>query len=138
HKPRSKQSTIPFELFRSYQLVNSIRIDSYPLDDNDREIALELLHSRKRNPKFTILMKKLSNPDGNYNYSDKTKLPCNNTIYNFRKIFGKKRWNSFSLKEQEEIWHIKYMADDPDWLEQYARDKWNLSGDAIERFKSFK
>lgn len=136
-KPRSKQSVIPFELFRSYQLVNSIRLDDKPLTDEEREAAVEYLCSRKSNPKFSVLRKKLSTPDGNYNYSDDRKLPTSNTIYNFRKIFGKQRWNKLSLEEQEEIWHIKYFADDPNWLEQYAKDKWGLDNDSIERLKDF-
>lgn len=137
-KPRSKQSIIPFELFRSYQLVNSIRVDDQPLSDEERQTAVEYLCSRKSNPKFSVLLKKFSYPDGNYNYSDDNRLPSNNTIYNFRKIFGKKRWENFSLKEQEEIWHIKYMADDPEWLEQYAKEKWGLDEDSIEILKDFK
>ncbi|HKK44953.1 MAG TPA: HNH endonuclease domain-containing protein, partial [Balneolaceae bacterium] len=138
HKPRSKKSIIPFELFRTYQLANSIRVDGYPLIDQDREKVIEILHSRKRNPSFSTIRKKLSNPDGNYNFSDDNKFPSNNTIYNFRKIFGKRRWNDFTLEQQEEIWHIKYMADDPEWLEQYAKDRWGLSDKKIERLKSFK
>lgn len=137
-KPRSKKSIIPFELFRSYQLANSIRVDGYPLSDEDRETALEFLNSRKRNQKFSKLRKKFSDPDGNYNYSDDDRLPANNTIYHFRKIFGKNRWNNFSLEAQEEIWHIKYMADDPDWLKKYAKEKWGLEKDEIEILKNFK
>jgi len=137
-KPRSKKSIIPFELFRSYQNVNNIRVNDQPLSKEDREAAVEYLHSRKSSPKFSSLRKKLSNPDANYNYSNKTRFPSNNTIYNFRKIFGKKRWNNFSLNEQEEIWHIKYFADDPEWLEEYAKEKWGLDEDAIERLKHFK
>lgn len=138
HKPRSKKSIIPFELFRSYQFVNSIRVDDKPLTDEEREMAVEYLSSRKSNPKFSVLRKKFSNPDGNYNYSDDQKIATNNTIYNFREIFGKRQWNEFSLEEQEEIWHIKYFADDPEWLEQYAKDKWGLDDDSIERLKDFK
>lgn len=137
-KPRSKKSIIPFELYRSYQLVNSIRVDGYPLIDQDREKIVEYLNSHKTNPKFSTLRKKLSYPDGSYNFSDDYKFPSNNTIYHFRRIFGKRRWQNFTLEEQEEIWHIKYMADDPEWLEQYAKDKWGLSDEKIEKLKSFK
>src|SRR5699024_4474630 len=136
-KPRSQKSIIPFEQFRAYQIVNGIRVNGKALNEEDKEIAIEILNSRKRSFKFGVLRKKLTHPDGNYNYSDKDKLPVNNTIYHFRKLFGKKRWESFTEKEQEDIWHIKHFAKDPEWLENYAKEKWNLDKDKIELLLKF-
>ncbi|MEX2410456.1 MAG: type II CRISPR RNA-guided endonuclease Cas9 [Candidatus Paceibacterota bacterium] len=136
-KPRCQLSAIPFELFRTHQTINSILDGEKQLSKDDRTVALELFNKKDKAFKFEILRKKLSNPEGNYNYKDKDKLPGNRTIANFRKIFGKDRWNNLSFKEQEDIWHIKLTADDPDWLDRYAEEKWELYPNEIENFKAF-
>lgn len=136
-KPRCSKSTIPFELSRAYEWINNIRNGTQSLNSDDRAIALELFKSKSKAFPFKTLKKKLSDPDGNYNYKDKDKLPGCPTIANFRKIFGKQQWEDLSLKEQEDIWHIKLFAEDPDWLEQYARKKWELDKEKISKFKSF-
>lgn len=136
-KPRTRQSTIPFEQFRAHQIVNSIKDGHESLAEEDRAKAIDIFHSKKRAFKFSVLRKKLSNPDGNYNFADKDKLPGSPTIANFRKIFGAKKWADLSLKKQEDIWHIKLTADDPEWLEDYAQKKWGLKEKAINDFKSF-
>ncbi|MCH2450138.1 MAG: type II CRISPR RNA-guided endonuclease Cas9 [Gracilimonas sp.] len=137
NKPRCQLSAIPFELFRTYQTINSILDGEQPLNEEDRKIALEVFNSKDKAFPFKTLRTKLSRPDGNYNYKDKDKLPGNRTIASFQKIFGKERWHELSLKEQEDIWHIKLTADDPDWLDRYAEEKWELYPDEIEKFKSF-
>lgn len=136
-KPRTSKSTIPFELSRAYEWINSVKNGTKFLNEDDRNVALEIFKSKNRAFQFKDLKKKLSDPDGNYNYGDKDKLPGCPTIASFRKIFGKQRWENFSLKEQEDIWHIKHFAKDPDWLDQYAREKWNLNDKAVSRLLSF-
>lgn len=136
-KPRCSKSTIPFELSRAYEWINNIRNGTQPLSDEDRAVAMELFKSKSKAFPFKMLRKKLSDPDGNYNYKDKDKLPSCPTIANFRNIFGKQQWEDLSLKEQEKIWHIKHFAKDPDWLEQYARQKWDLDEKKISKLKSF-
>lgn len=136
-KPRTSKSTIPFELSRAYEWINNIKNGTEPLSEEDRGVALEIFKSRNRSFPFKDIKKKLSDPDGNYNYGDKDNLPGCPTIANFCKVFGKQTWKSFSLKKQEDIWHIKHFAKDPEWLEQYAREKWELDDQAISRLLSF-
>lgn len=137
-KPRAKKSTIPFELERAHEMINSIRVGPNKLNDEDRQVALKVFKSAVRNFKFKKLRKKLSNPDGQYNYDDKDKLHGCPTNANFQNIFGKKEWEDLSLDQQEEIWHIKHFATDPEWLENYAKEKWGLADKKIDRLKSFK
>lgn len=137
-KPRIPKSAIPFEQFRALQFVNSIKDGAEQLSTDDREKAIDIFNSKARAFKFSDIRKKLSNPEGNYNFGNQDKLSGSPTIANFQKIFGAKNWKNLSLKEQEDIWHIKLTADDPKWLEQYAAKKWELNEKSIDRFKSFK
>lgn len=136
-KPRCRLSAIPFELFRSYQLINNIRDGESPLNENDRNTVLELLNSSSRAINFSAIMKKLSNPQGNFNYKAKDHFPINKTISNFRKIFGKDIWENFTSQEQEDIWHIKLTATDHEWLDNYARTNWGFVDEQIKAFNKF-
>lgn len=136
-KSRTSKSTIPFELARAYEWINNIRNGFDSLNEDDRNIALDTFKAKSRAFNFKALRKKLSEPDGNYNFHDKDKLPGCPTFAVFQKIFGEKRWNSYSLKEQEKIWHVKHFARDPEWLSNYGRDKWGLTDKKIEKLLSF-
>ena len=125
-------------MFRTFQIINNIKDGERKLNEEERAIALEVFNSKDRAFEFSLIRKKLSVPDGNYNYADKDKLPGNRTICNFRKIFGKKYWHELSFDEKEEIWHLKQFAKDPEWLKAYAAKKWQLEPTAIDHLLKFR
>lgn len=137
-KPRCPASAILFEEFRMYQFINSIKHGENPLNQDERQIAVELINSKDMKFDFKDLKKKLKLEKGTFNYEDKYKITGNRTISNFRKIFGKKRWDSMSDEEQEKIWHIKLFASNKEWLSEYAKKYWDLDDKAIERLITFR
>ncbi len=136
-KPRCPKSAIPFEEFRMYQFINTIKHGEDPLNDEERSIVIELFNSKDKFD-FREIKKKLNLEGGTFNYEDDHKVVGNKTINNFRKIFGKKRWDGMNLKEMEDVWHIKLDADDKEWLTNYAKEKWQLDEKATEKFIKLK
>ena len=128
-KPRVKESSLPFEKFRAWQFVNTIKYNGEFLNGEQRQIAFKMLMS-KPNVKFKQLRKKLKLEDEYYqfNYEDGHKCPASFTISTLanKKYFGK-RWWSLSEKEQEDIWHVLIFFDDKEELQRHAREKWGFN-----------
>jgi len=137
-KPRCPASAIPFEEFRMYQFINSIKHGESILNENDKQIAVELINSKDKKFDFKEFKKKLKLEKGTFNYKDDYKITGNRTISNFRKIFGKKRWDSMSDEEKGKVWHIKLFATNKEWLSKYARENWNLDEKATEKLLKFR
>ncbi|MFP4341709.1 MAG: type II CRISPR RNA-guided endonuclease Cas9 [Cyclobacteriaceae bacterium] len=127
-KPRIKESSLPFEKFRAWQFVNTIKCNGDWLNTDQRQIAFDLLMSKNKLT-FKQLRKKLGLDDQYYqfNYEDSHKCPTSFTISTLssNKYFGKKWW-SLSEKEQEDIWHTLIFFDDKDKLQKHAREKWGF------------
>lgn len=137
-KPRLPISHPLFEQFRAWQFVNTIEVNNQKLDDTQRSIAFHALMAKEK-PKFKEIRKKLHLLDAHYgfNYPDEHICPGSYTICNLSKpkFFGRK-WEQFSQKDQQDIWHILFSADDKQWLEEYAKSKWgfnNKNAEAISK-----
>jgi len=137
-KPRCPISAIPFEEFRMHQFINSIKHGENPLDENERQIVVELINSKEKKFDFKELKKKLKLEKGTFNYKDDYKITGNRTISSFRKIFGKKRWDSMSNEEKEKVWHIKLFATSKEWLSEYAKTNWELDDKSVEKLLKFR
>ncbi|MDX2003575.1 MAG: type II CRISPR RNA-guided endonuclease Cas9 [Chitinophagales bacterium] len=136
-KRRCPLSAIAFEWYRIYSDVNRIYNGEHQLTLDQREQLIELFLSKEK-VEFKEIIKKLNIAGANYNYKPEDKFPGAKTIRNFRAIFGKERWDAFTENEQEEIWHIKYTAQDAEWLKAYAREKWKLNDEQIKKLLAFR
>lgn len=137
NKSKCSASTIEFEKFRMYQFINGIEYDGKKLNDEQREIVTELFNSKAKF-RFKEIEKKLKLTEERFNYKDDDNIVGNHTISNFIKIFGKEEWEKFTPEEQFNIWFIKQNAEDPEWFVNYAKTKWNLSDDKIDKLLKFK
>jgi len=136
-KTRCANSSILYEQFRMFQFTNSIKYGENTLNKEQREIVIELLNSKEK-VEFTEIKKKLNLLKENFNYEDGQKIIGSKTISNFRKIFGKKYWDSKPIEEQEEVWHIKATAKDREWIQKYTRVKWGFDNEQINKFCDLK
>ncbi|MBL7995170.1 hypothetical protein JNM05_07330, partial [bacterium] len=153
-KPRCPESAIPFELYRTYSFINSIQI----LGSNGQEVVLTVpqresivdIFNSKDKFDFKLICKTLGFGDSyRFNYDLDSKVVGNNTISSLSKVFGKDVWFGFSEKEQEDIWHNVFFADDSEWLignminkpnQRWADQirKWKLSEKQIKALQSIK
>jgi CRISPR-associated endonuclease Csn1 len=138
-KTKAQKSSIPFEYFRIYQTVNTIRCNSEKLPSDKREKAVEYLLSKSK-PKFSSLKKHLGYGDPSYrfNYADDDKIKGSETIRGLsnKKIFGK-RWFEFSDKEKEDIWHALYFFDDKGKLKKWVQKHYDLDDKSATEFADF-
>ncbi|HED06445.1 MAG TPA: type II CRISPR RNA-guided endonuclease Cas9, partial [Ignavibacteria bacterium] len=131
-KSKCSTSTIEFEKFRMYQFINGIECNGKKLNTEQRKLITEIFNSKSKF-KFREIKKKLKFTEGRFNYNDDDNIIGNNTISNFSKIFGKEKWNKLNSQEQFDIWFIKNNAEDKEWLTNYAKTKWDLAEDKIEK-----
>lgn len=136
-KPVAPKSCPDFEKFRALTYATNIRCNGEPLSADDQQTVVDFLLAQKASKKFAQLRKKLSDPTAPYNYDDQEGLPASPTLSNLKSIF-KKDWKRFSEKEVEDLWHLKYWAEDPDWLESKLREKYGLDDKSIGQFKKFR
>ncbi len=90
---------------------------------------------KKSELKFVDIKKLLGVPESwlfNLEKKGESKLKGNTTGHAFSKIFGK-TWHSMPLEEQEKIHQVVRGADDPEWLERYACEKWTLPEDKAKK-----
>ena len=124
-KSKCQISSIPFELVRIHQWVNTVEYNSSKLTEEEREKVIQLLLNKDKIA-FKLIRKAIDRLDGYYqfNYKDDDKIVGTYTISNLsnKKFFGSK-WFELSEKEQEDIWHVLSHFDDRDKLKDYAVEK---------------
>lgn len=136
-KPVAPKSCPDFEQFRALTYATNIRCNGEPLSADDQKAVVDFLLAQKSSKKFADLKKKLSDPTAPYNYDDKEGIPASTTLANLKTIF-KKNWKNFSEKDIEDLWHLKYWAKDPTWLDNHLREKYDLDEKSIGQFKKFR
>lgn len=139
-KRRCPVSALPFELFRCYQFVNTIEYNGEKLTAAERQKAVDLLLSKDKLP-FKQIRKAIGKTDPIYkfNYQDDDKITGSWTISNLsnKKYFGN-QWETFSLKEQEDIWHVLYFFNDKEKLKAYAIHNWGFDEATADQIKSLR
>jgi len=139
-KPKCPISAIEFELFRAHQFINTIEYNGRFLNNDQRELALELLLSMEA-PNFKRLRKKLRLEGAGlkFNYKDDDKCPGTYTISKLssKKFFGQE-WLSKTEKEQQDIWHVLFSFDDKEKLKEYAATKWGFDAKQQEDISKFR
>jgi len=142
-KPKCAISTIPFELFRMYQWLNTLSYDvngvKQQITKEEREKIVALLLSKEK-PSFKEIRKAINKLDGSYqfNYKDEDNIVGSYTISNLsnKKFFGK-QWFDFSDEEQEKIWHVLSFFDDRDKLKEYAIKNWSFDKEKASKISKF-
>ena len=132
----SPKSSPVFQYYRILEQINRIRIsderrDNEPLNDEERKILVSHLMVNKelKFPKlFTLL--KLDEAAG-INL-DTEKILGNNTYTELKKVF-KDDFSKFTDEQLYQIWHTLHFNNDDEWLKKYARDKWGLDDEGIDR-----
>jgi CRISPR-associated endonuclease Csn1 len=132
-KSKSPISSILFEKFRAWTYVNNITCNGEHLNYEDRKVIVENLLYTNEKPLFKRLRKLIGKETDifKFNFKDDDKAAGCYTISHLSKFrFFGKHWFEISTEEQEKIWHIIYEFDSIDKLEDYAKDKWQLSEEA--------
>lgn len=133
NKVKCKQSAIPFELYRMYAFINTIRINGESLKEEQKQKVIELFNSKDKF-EFGQIEKILKAEGENFNYESNQRIVGNRTISGFRKIFGKNVWDAMSEGEQDHVWQIKINAEDKLKTTSYLKVKWELSDKQIVQF----
>ena len=127
-KTKAQLSSIPFELFRINQWINTVEYNGNKLNATERNLAYNFLIEKEK-PSFKDIRKAIGKIDASFkfNYKDEDKIVGTFTISNLcnKKFFGKK-WFDFSEKQQEDIWHVLYFFDNKDKVENYAKENWGF------------
>jgi CRISPR-associated endonuclease Csn1 len=139
-KRRCPLSSLPFELFRCHQFVNTIEYNGQKLTPGERQKAVDLLLSKDKLV-FKQLRKIIGKTDPIYkfNYQDDDKIVGSWTISSLssKKYFGS-RWYDLSDKEREDIWHVLYFFNDKDKLKEYALQNWSFDEEKANQIKNFR
>ena len=142
-KTKCQISSIPFELFRIHQWVNTLLCDfngvKKQITTEERQKIIDLLLSKDK-VAFKLIRKAINKIDGGYhfNYKDDDKIVGSYTISNLsnKKFFGEK-WFDFTEKEQEDIWHVLTFFDDRTKLKEYAINKWEFEEEKAIKISKF-
>lgn len=151
-KSRCPISAIPYEEFRAFQFINSIRIkdadrDSMPLTQKERNVVQPLFF-RKSKPSFPFadIKKTLEKHNGQrltLNYPDKLQIIGSPTIALIKSVFGEE-WSSLSVTytkkdgtlgtiNTEDVWHALFEFEHDDKLREFLKKRLKLSDDNIQK-----
>jgi CRISPR-associated endonuclease Csn1 len=129
-KTRCPISAIPFEKFRAWDWINRLQYNGKGLDFEQRAKVYALLSANDKKLEFSRIRKHLGLLGDKYQFNVKdsdriTTCPTIGSLSN-KKFFGSK-WNEFTDKQQEDIWHALYSFEDKDFLMKYAKDHWSFN-----------
>ena len=144
NKPHALKASLLFQKFQLHKFLNNLRINGETLKPNTeiRETITKFYHQKARlaKPKFTIeelkkhLSKKYPSEKHYLNYNPKEIIKPASLTSQLIDIFGQ-AWHDLSEKQQIDRWHIiiDNHKENPDFLQTYAKDKWNLPHKALEK-----
>ncbi len=90
---------------------------------------------QKEDRKFDQIKKLLELPketECNLEQGGEKRLIGNRSGTRLARVFGKTWWDKH-LGKRDLIQQVVFQADDPDWLENYAQEKWNLTQEQAEK-----
>lgn len=132
-KPKCPISAILFEKFRTWQFINTIRHGERWLTKEQRQLVFDFINTKDKRFDFKAIKTKLKMKDTTFNYEDSHKIVANYTIASLSKLFTPKIWDTKSDKEQKDIWHIFFSCDNPEWLNEYAKNNWGFDDKQLEK-----
>ncbi|NBC84517.1 MAG: type II CRISPR RNA-guided endonuclease Cas9 [Bacteroidetes bacterium] len=102
-----------FELFRSYQFINTIQFGKRGrLDEFQQKKVMDLMDTKKGNFGFSDIPKTLHLTFERFNYADDQKIAGNTTISQLKPLFPDTIWE----QHYEQIWHCFYFYEDNEML----------------------
>lgn len=139
-KKRCHKSHPEFQRFRQLQQLNQFEIygPGRVLDDDrkltavERSALLRYLSEKKSidTAKHGKDLYKILNLPSKAEYQFKPeRLDATNTMIKLREVFGPDRVVLMSALELHEIWNVFNLAEDAEWLENYAMQTWGLTQD---------
>ncbi|NEM99275.1 type II CRISPR RNA-guided endonuclease Cas9 [Pontibacter burrus] len=151
-KPRVPVCHPDFEEFRMWQIINNLQVAgpgrfNELLDDEEKTKLVELFYTRDK-IKISDIRKKLKlTEDYTFNYEEKEQFTGNETSIKLSKLFGKAAWDALpdedktlrTSKTEEksisklDVWHTLYFAQDQDWLQKYAAEKWGFTDEQLSK-----
>jgi CRISPR-associated endonuclease Csn1 len=124
-----------FELFRAHQFINNIKFGKgNKLNEEQRQIVLDLINSKDAGFKFEQIPKRLNLTYEKFNYDNDQKIAGNPTIKKLEALFPAKIWE----KHYEEIWHCFYFYDDNDLLLEKLQKNFDLKAHDVEKISKIK
>ena len=144
-EPKKKvapKSSPTFQLFRILEQLSRLKIVSSTginhLTQGQKDILLNELMVKKE-IKFDRVTKLLSlSKSTTYNLQHEKKLIGHRTYVEISKLFDNAQWKNYSQENKHEIWHTFYFSDNLKWLKNYAKEKWNLPKDSVEKISKIK
>lgn len=149
-KRRCHKNSLDFQRFRILEQVNRLEfIDPDGVVYNfsrkpEEQFGPEVKEKRekliqelwkKEDRKFDQIKKLLKLPketECNLEQGGEKRLIGNRSGTRLARVFGK-TWQDKPLQERDLIQQVVFQADDPDWLENYAQEKWNLTQEQAEK-----
>lgn len=149
-KRRCHKNSLDFQQYRILEQVNRLEFidpdgvvynfsrkedeDFEPDVKEKREKLIQELW-KKEDRKFDQIKKLLELPletTCNLEQGGEKRLIGNRSGTRLSRVFGKTWWNK-PLEERDLIQQVVFQADDPDWLENYAQEKWSLTQEQAEK-----
>lgn len=144
-EPKKKvapKSSMVFQEFRILEQLSRLRIlhperENPQLTPDEHRLIYQELRQRE-SWKLDMLRKRLRLPDDAViNLASQDKLLGHITNVRIAKHFGK-AWYDLAEDDQWHIWHTLHFYNDPpnqpNWLENYARENWGKDAEAAENF----
>lgn len=137
-KKAAPRSSILFQEFRMWQIINSIRITNddrtkEPLTLDEKNILADKLNNTKEMKHSSI--KTLLNLSKNTSFNDIPE-PVKGiaTKAALIKALGEDYYNSLNDDHIYKLWHTLMYAEDEDWLVEYAHSKLGLNEEQTENY----
>ena len=149
-KRRCHKNSLDFQRYRILEQVNRLefidpdgvvynfsRKPEEQFEPKVKEKREQLIQElwKKEDRKFDQIKKLLELPKEtqcNLEQGGEKRLIGNRSGTRLSKVFGKTWWDK-PLEERDLIQQVVFQADDPDWLENYAQEKWGLTQEQAEK-----
>jgi CRISPR-associated endonuclease Csn1 len=149
-KKRAHKSHPDYQRFRMLQQVNTLEVygpgrvldDDRKLTPKEREKLITYLTTEGKSVNLNKDRKKIYKTlgltaQGEYTFNLETLNACT-TVKALRDIFGADRIVQMTRDEINEIWNVFNMAEDNEWLEEYAKTTWGLTAEQAKKATSLK
>ncbi len=131
NKQRCPISRVEFEEFRTWQVLNNLRLNGEPISFELKCDFYNYIANKSADTKISDLHKKFKLGDAKFNYDDDTKFSAHYTDYRFNqiiKLFPKVRLKFFDIEKLKyEMWDVLYFAKNNEWLHNHAQNRWDFS-----------
>ncbi|MFP4065542.1 MAG: type II CRISPR RNA-guided endonuclease Cas9, partial [Bacteroidales bacterium] len=120
-----------FELFRSYQFINNIRLGSQQIRLNNiqRVAVLDVINKNDGLFDFKKIPDALNLTHEHFNYDNDFKVAGNTTHKKLKPYFSEEQWE----KNKYDIWHCFYFFDSPEMLSKKLQNTYGLTKEKADK-----